>query len=47
MAAFLAGKIRVEGDVTRLLLLQAQTQQTDVDPLARELHDRIKAITAP
>lgn len=47
MAAFLAGKIRVEGDVTRLLLLQAQTQQADIDPLAHELHARIKEMTAP
>lgn len=44
MAAFMAGKIRVEGDLARLLAMQAQAMTPD--PLAMEIASRIKAITA-
>ncbi len=43
MAAFMAGKIRVEGDITRLIALQAQ--QSQVDPLALEATQRVRDIT--
>ena len=45
MAAFLSGKIRVEGDMAKLLALQATSIQ--VDTLAAEVAARVKAITAP
>lgn len=45
MAAFLSGKIRVEGDMAKLLALQATSMQ--VDTLAAEVAARVKAITAP
>ncbi|MFN0091390.1 MAG: SCP2 sterol-binding domain-containing protein [Acidimicrobiales bacterium] len=45
MQAFLGGKIRVEGDVSKLLLLQAQAAQGGIDPLAAEIAQRMKAIT--
>lgn len=45
MAAFLSGKIRVEGDIAKLLALQATSMQ--VDTLAAEVAARVKAITAP
>jgi hypothetical protein len=44
MQAFLGGKIRIEGDVAKLLALQAQSMQ--VDPLAAEAAERVRAITA-
>ena len=45
MAAFLSGKIRVEGDMAKLLALQATSMQ--VDTIAAEVAARVKAITAP
>ncbi|MFN0028839.1 MAG: SCP2 sterol-binding domain-containing protein [Acidimicrobiales bacterium] len=44
MTAFMSGKIRVEGDLARLLALQAQAMTAD--PLAAEIATRVKAITA-
>jgi hypothetical protein len=44
MQAFMSGKIRVEGDMAKLLLLQASAMQPD--PLAAEVAERVKAITA-
>lgn len=42
MQAFMAGKVKVEGDMSKLLQLQA----SPTDPRAAELASRIKAITA-
>jgi putative sterol carrier protein len=42
MQAFMAGKVKVEGDMSKLLQLQASPS----DPRAAELAGRIKAITA-
>jgi putative sterol carrier protein len=42
MQAFMAGKVKVEGDMTKLLQLQAGP----ADPRAAELAAKIKAITA-
>ncbi|HVX21858.1 MAG TPA: SCP2 sterol-binding domain-containing protein [Acidimicrobiales bacterium] len=41
MQAFMAGKVRVEGDMAKLLVLQA----SPVDPAAQELAARLRAIT--
>lgn len=41
MQAFMAGKVRVEGDVSKLMALQVGPQQT-----AQELAQRIRDITA-
>jgi putative sterol carrier protein len=43
MQAFMAGKIRVQGDMTKLMALQGQAGEPD--PAAAEAADRIKAIT--
>ncbi len=45
MQAFMAGKIVVQGDMTKLLLAMQQ-QQVTPDPRAAEIHQRIQAITA-
>jgi putative sterol carrier protein len=42
MQAFMAGKVKVEGDMSKLLQLQASPS----DPRAADLASRIKAITA-
>jgi putative sterol carrier protein len=42
MQAFMAGKIKVQGDMTKLMSLQQGTP----DPAAVEIGERIKAITA-
>jgi putative sterol carrier protein len=42
MQAFMAGKIKVEGDMTKLMAMQ----QTSPDPAALELAGKIKEITA-
>jgi hypothetical protein len=42
MQAFMAGRIRVQGDMTKLITMQ----QTTPDPVAAELHQRIRDITA-
>jgi putative sterol carrier protein len=41
MQAFMAGRIKVQGDMAKLLGML----QTPVDPLAGELAERIKALT--
>lgn len=45
MQAFMAGKIVVQGDMTKLLLAMQQ-QQVTPDPRAAEIHQKIQAITA-
>jgi putative sterol carrier protein len=45
MQAFMAGKVVVQGDMTKLLLAMQQDQVTP-DPRAAELHKRIQEITA-
>jgi putative sterol carrier protein len=42
MQAFMAGKIKVQGDMTKLMAMQ----QTSPDPVAAEIQSRIKEITA-
>jgi putative sterol carrier protein len=42
MQAFMAGKIKVQGDMTKLMAMQ----QSAPDPAAMELAGRIKAITS-
>ena len=42
MQAFMAGKIKVQGDMTKLMAMQ----QTSPDPKAQELAQKIKEITA-
>jgi putative sterol carrier protein len=42
MQAFMAGKIRVEGDMAKLMAMQA----TPPDPTAQEVATRLRAITA-
>ncbi len=44
MQAFLSGKVRVEGDMTKMMLMQT-TQQPD-DELAKQIAVEIQAITA-
>jgi putative sterol carrier protein len=44
MQAFMAGKVRVEGDMAKLMALQATPAAND--PTATELADRLRAITA-
>lgn len=46
MQAFMAGKVVVQGDMTKLLLAMQQDQITP-DPRAAELHKRIRDFTAP
>jgi hypothetical protein len=43
MQAFMAGKIKIEGDMSKLLALQ----QAPADPVAVQVAERMKAITAP
>jgi len=45
MQAFMAGRVVVQGDMTKLLLAMQQDQITP-DPRAAELHRRIQDITA-
>ncbi len=42
MQAFMSGKIRVEGDMAKLMAMQA----TPPDPVAQEVASRLRAITA-
>lgn len=44
MQSFLAGKILVDGDATKLLALQPTP--SDVDPLALEMYRRLDALTS-
>ena len=46
MQSFLTGKILVEGDVTKLLALQAPPRDPEAAALAAEVGQRIRAITA-
>ena len=46
MQAFLAGKILVEGDATKLLALQPTAPPAELDDLARELYRRLDEMTA-
>ena len=41
MQAFMSGKIKVQGDMTKMMALQSQPP----DDVAKEIADRIKAIT--
>ena len=41
MQAFMGGKIKVQGDMTKLMAMQTVTP----DPVAKEIADRINAIT--
>jgi len=42
MQAFMAGKVKVQGDMTKLMAMQ----QGSPDPAAQEMAEKIKAITA-
>jgi len=42
MQAYMAGKLKIEGDVTKLMTLQ----QGSPDPVAEQMGERIKEITA-
>jgi hypothetical protein len=44
MSAFMGGRIKVQGDMTKLLVLQGQMGAAD--PVALEVAGRIRAITA-
>lgn len=46
MAAFLSGRILVDGDATKLLALQPGPPPAEVDDLARELYQRLDDLTA-
>ena len=45
MQAFLSGRIKVDGDITKLLALQSSGLVGGADPVAFEVYERIKAIT--
>ncbi len=44
MQAFMSGKIKVEGDMSKLLMMQAQA--ASIDPVAAEIATRVKDITS-
>jgi hypothetical protein len=44
MSAFMGGRIKVQGDMSKLLLLQGQL--STADPLALEVAGRIRDITS-
>ncbi len=44
MQSFMAGKIKVEGDMSKLLMMQAQA--ANIDPIAGEIAGRVKDVTA-
>jgi hypothetical protein len=46
MNAFLGGRIRVDGDIGKLLALQTAGSSSSADPAAAEMLKRIQAITA-
>ena len=47
LVAFLGGRIKVDGDITKLLELQTSGALSGgADPLAAEVYERIRAITA-
>ncbi len=41
MQAFMAGKVKVQGDMTKLMAMQSQAP----DPVAQQVADRVKEIT--
>ena len=41
MQAFMAGKIKIQGDMTKLMMLM----QSSPDPVSLEIQQRIRAIT--
>lgn len=45
MAAFMGGRIKVDGDITKLLALQSAGIVGGADPLGSEIAERINAIT--
>ena len=45
MQAFLGGKIKVDGDITKMLALQAGSGSGGADPTGGELAKRLQAIT--
>jgi hypothetical protein len=45
MNAFMAGRIKVDGDITKLLALQSAGIVGGADPLGSEIAERINAIT--
>jgi hypothetical protein len=46
MQAFLSGRIKVDGDITKLIALQSAGMSGTADPDALELAKRLQAITA-
>jgi hypothetical protein len=46
MQAVFAGKIKVQGDMTRLLALQLPLNEADSAAVAREIAERVRAFTA-
>jgi putative sterol carrier protein len=46
MQAFLGGKIKVDGDITKMMALQSAGAGGATDPGAIELAKRLQAITA-
>jgi hypothetical protein len=46
MQAFLGGRVKVDGDITKLLALQSAGLGGNVNPEALELATRLRAITA-
>jgi hypothetical protein len=46
MAAFMGGRIRVEGDTAKLMVMMAQAQQTQLDPVALEIAAKVRSITS-
>jgi hypothetical protein len=46
MQAFLGGKIKVDGDITKMIALQSVGMSGNADPAAIELAKRLQAITA-
>ena len=45
MQAFLGGKIKVDGDITKMMALQAAGANSGADPAAAELAKRLQGIT--
>jgi hypothetical protein len=43
--AFMAGRIKIEGDVAKLMTMLATMQQESPDPVSREIQRDLKAIT--
>lgn len=46
MQAFLSGRIKVDGDISKLLVMQSSGALGSIDPAAIEMAKRIQAITA-